>query len=305
MPAHGAVPGPGGSAAERTGLLGVFVPLLYDVYFSGILSGVAEGAYEHELRLVLSPTHHEHTREATLLDRMMRGLVDGAIMVLPEASTEELKRVLTERHPFVVVDPLLPLDTRIPCITVANRSGADQAMQHLLALGHRRIGAITGPPGWVATEGRRSGYRAALAAAGIPFDPALEVESDFQIGPGAEAAASLLDLPEPPTAIFGFSDAIAVGAMRAARQRGLRLPEDLSIVGYDDVMYATIVTPALTTVRQPLAEMGRTAVHFVVRLLEAQHLGSQQIELPTRLVVRQSTAPPPSSKPPSARTGRS
>jgi LacI family transcriptional regulator len=112
--------------------------------------------------------------------------------------------------------------------------------------------------------GRRRPGDAALArarapaAARIPFDPALEVEADFQIGPRAEAAASLLDLPEPPTAIFGFNDAIAVGAMRAARQRGLRLPEDLSIVGYDDVMYATIVTPALTTVRQPLAEMGRS-----------------------------------------------
>jgi LacI family transcriptional regulator len=299
-PAASAAAGSDTAGAARTGLLGVLVPLIYDVYFSAILSGVAEGAYQHELRLVLSPTQHEHAREVSLLDQLVRGVVDGALLVLPEASSHELNRARVEGPPFVVVDPLLPLDVGLPCVTVANRSGAEQAMRHLIALGHRRIAAITGPPGWVATEGRRSGYRAVLEAAGIPLEPALEVEADFQIGPGAEAAASLLDRPEPPTAIFAFNDAIAVGAMRAARERGLRLPEDLSIVGFDDVTVATIVAPALTTVRQPLAEMGRTAVNLLVRLLDGRHGGTQQIELPTRLVVRQSTAPPRDGPP----TGR-
>jgi LacI family transcriptional regulator len=276
----------------RSGSLGVLVPIIYDVYFSAILSGIAEGAYQHELRLVLSPTQHEHSREASLLERL-HGLADGSLLVLPEASSDELKRALSEGPPLVVVDPLLPLDAGIPCITVANRSGAEQAMRHLLALGHRRIAAITGPPGWVATEERRGGYRAALEAADIPLEPALEVEADFQIGPGADAARSLLDLPEPPSAIFGFNDAIAVGAMRAARERGLRLPEDLSIVGFDDVPFATIVAPALTTVRQPLPELGRTAVNLLVRLLDGRLTKTLHIELPTRLVVRQSTAPPP------------
>jgi DNA-binding LacI/PurR family transcriptional regulator len=273
-------------------LLEVLVPLVDDVYFSAILSGIVEGAYHHELRPVLTPTQHEHAREVSLLDRLLQGAADGAVLVLPEVSSDELRRALAEGPPFVVVDPLLPLDVGLPSIAGANRSGAEQAMRHLLALGHRRIAAITGPPGWLATEGRRSGYRAALDAAGITLEPALEVEADFQIGPGAEAAASLLDLPEPPTAIFAFNDAIAVGAMHAARERGLRLPEDLSIVGYDDVTFATIVAPALTTVRQPLAEMGRTAVNLLVRMLDGRQGGTQQIELPTRLVVRQSTAPP-------------
>jgi len=280
------------TATGRTGLVGVLVPLIYDVYFSAILAGVAEGAYENELRVVLSPTQHEHAREASLLDRLMRGMVDGALIVLPEASSDELERALTDRYPFVVVDPLLPLDLRIPTVAVANASGADQAVRHLLALGHRRIGAITGPPGWVATEGRRSGYLAALEAAGLPFDRELLVECDFQIEPGAVAAATLLDLPEPPTAIFAFNDAIAIGTMRSARERGLRLPEDLSIVGFDDVSYATIVTPTLTTVRQPLGEMGRTAVNLLIRLRERRPFETLQIELPTRLVVRDSTAPP-------------
>ena len=109
---------------------------------------------------------------------------------------------------------------------------------------------------------------------------------------GREAGGALLDLPDPPTAIFAFSDNIAIGALRAARERGLRVPEDLSIVGFDDIEHATIVTPALTTVRQPLAEMGRTAVSLLVRLLERQRFETLHVELATRLVVRESTGPP-------------
>ena len=217
---------------------------------------------------------------------------DGALVVLPEESSDALERLLDDGYHFVVVDPRLRLDDRIPSVSAAHMSGADQAMRHLLGLGHRRIAAITGPSGWIATEDRRRGYHAALAAAGILPDPALEAESDFQIGGGLDETKALLDLPDPPTAIFAFNDNLAIGAIQAARQRGLRVPEDLSVVGFDDVEHATIVTPTLTTVRQPLAEMGRTAVSLLVRLLEHQRFETLHVELGTRLVVRESTAPP-------------
>jgi LacI family transcriptional regulator len=282
-----------GLSAGRTGLVGVLVPLVYPVYFSAILAGASEALYEQEMRVVLSPTQHQHEREVSLLDRLMHGgATDGALIVLPEESSEELERALDAGYPFVVVDPLMPLDERIPSVSAAHMSGADQAMRHLLSLGHRRIGAITGPPGWVATEDRRRGYRAALASAGIPLDPALEVEADFEITEGEEAAGSLLDMHNPPTAVFAFNDNIAIGTMRAARSRGLRIPEDISIVGFDDVEHATIVTPRLTTVRQPLAEMGRTAVSLLIRLLEHQSFETLNVQLATRLVVRESTAAP-------------
>ncbi len=277
---------------RRTGLLGVIVPILYDLYFSALLAGAAEVAYEHETRLVLSPTLHEHAREVSLLDRLMHGVTDGALIVLPEESSAELELALDDDYPFVVVDPLMPLDERIPSVAAAHRSGADQAMGHLLALGHRRIGAITGPPGWVATEERLAGYQAALTAAGIAPDPDLVVASDYEFAPGAEAAAVLLDVPKPPTAIFAFNDAIALGVLRAAYERGLRVPDDVSVVGFDDIKYATIVSPALTTVRQPLAEMGRNGVSLLLRLMENPRHVNRRIELPTRLVVRESTAPP-------------
>jgi len=144
----------------------------------------------------------------------------------------------------------------------------------------------------LATEERREGWREAAGAAGIPVDPRLFVEADWELGPGAAAAAQLLELDDPPTAIFGFNDAIAIGAMKAAQERDMRVPEDLSIVGFDDLPHAMIVTPPLTTIRQPLAEMGRAGVGLVLRLLDSRRPEAPQIELPTRLIVRESTAPP-------------
>jgi LacI family transcriptional regulator len=280
-----------GLSAGRTGLVGILVPLVFPAYFSAILAGAAEALSERDLQIVLSPTGHEHDREVSVLDRL-HDMTDGSLIILPEESSEELERLLDGGYRFVVIDPLMPLDERIPSVSASHTSGAGQAMRHLLELGHRRIAQISGPRGWLATEDRRRGYRAALASAGILPDLHFEVEAEPEIGPGREAAARLLDLAEPPTAIFAFNDNIAIGAIQAARARGLTVPDDLSIVGFDDVEHATIVTPALTTVRQPLAEMGRTAVSLLNRLLERQRFETLHVELATRLVIRDSTAPP-------------
>jgi LacI family transcriptional regulator, galactose operon repressor len=281
-----------GLSAGRTGLVGVLVPLVYPPYFSAILSGAAEALHEQDIRLVLSPTQHQHDREVSLLERLMHGMTDGALLVLPEESSDELESLLGQGYRFVVVDPLERLHERVPAVSAAHASGADQAIRHLLGLGHRRIAAITGPGGWFATEERRRGYHSALAAAGILPDPELVVEANFEIAGGAVAAGHLLDLPEPPTAIFAFNDNIAIGAVQEAKARGLDLPHDLSIVGFDDVEHATIIAPSLTTVRQPLAEMGRMAVSMLLRLLARQRFETIHVELGTRLVVRESTAPP-------------
>ena len=277
--------------ASRSGILAVLMPLGYDVYFGAILAGVTDAAYENGLRLSIASTRHEHAREVQLLAQLS-DMTDGALMILPEQSGDELERALTDDYPVVVIDPLLPLGNRVPSVAAANRRGARQAIDHLMTLGHRRIGVISGPPGWMATEERREGWRQAQDAAGIPVDPMLFVEADWELGPGAAAAAQLLELDDPPTAIFGFNDAIAIGAMKAAHERGLRVPEDVSIVGFDDLPYATIVTPPLTTIRQPLAEMGRAGVGLVARLLDSRRREAPQIELPTRMIVRESTAPP-------------
>ena len=217
-----------GLSGGRTGLVGVTIPIVHAAYFSAILFGAGEALYEQDMRIVLCPTLHEHEREVTLLDRLMHGTTDGALLLLPSESSTELKALTAHGYPFVVVDPMEPLDEGIASVSATNASGAKAATEHLLALGHRRIGAIIGPPTWLASRERVNGFHAALAGAGIAPDRSLEIPSDFEIGGGYAAAAKLLDRPDRPTAIFGFNDNIAIGVIRAARERGIGIPEDIS-----------------------------------------------------------------------------
>src|SRR3954451_1987820 len=223
----------------------------------------------------------------------MHGTTDARILMLPEESNEELRALQRHGYPFVVVDPRTAPDEGIPAVSAANASGARAATEHLLALGHRRIGAISGPLHWLASSERLNGFQGALAAAGVLPDPGVVRQAAYSPGAGDDAAASLLDLPERPTAIFAFNDDLAISVLTAARERGLRVPEDLSVIGFDDSEQAKIVTPPLTSVRQPLAEMGRMAVTLLLQLLESQKVEGVSVELAVRLVERSSTAPPP------------
>jgi LacI family transcriptional regulator len=275
-----------------TSLIAVTLPLIEAGYFSRILGGAADALYEQDMQIVLAPTLHLRDRAVTSLARLANGMTDGAVLVLPEESKDELTALGRTGYPFVVVDPVEPLDAGIPVVSAANVFGGRAATEHLLSLGHRRIGVITGIPDWLASVDRLDGYRSALAVAGVLPDPALVVESDWAVEGGEAAATALLDRDQPPTAIFAFNDDMAVGVLRAARARRMRVPEDLSVVGFDDSEQATNMVPALTTVRQPLAEMGRTAVSLLLRLIENRRVEGMRIELQTRLVVRESTAAP-------------
>lgn len=276
----------------RTGLVGVTLPKIQSSYFAVLADAIVDALYEHDLRAVLCPTRHERDREAGLLELLMHGMTEGAVLILPSESEAELVALQERGYPFVVLDPKTPVAPGIPCVSAANTAGAGAATGHLLGLGHRRIGAITGPAGWCATEERLAGYRTALVGADVRLDPGLVVESDFEVEGGRSAAARLLSLPEPPTALLAFNDNLAVGAFRCALERGLELPADLSVVGFDDAEHAPLVTPALTTVRQPLGEMARVAVGLLTRLLAGRPVEALRVELATRLVLRDSTAPP-------------
>jgi LacI family transcriptional regulator len=281
-----------GLSSGRTGIVGTTLPVINASYFGAILAGAAEALYEEDVRIVLCPTLHQHEREVTLLERLMRGTTDGAILLLPEESAEELRKLERQGFPFVVVDPREPVPEGIAVVSAAHAAGAKEATDHLLGLGHRRIGAITGMPGWVATEERLSGFRTALASRGLLPDPELIAAADWQITGGFVAAERLLALPDRPTAIFAFNDNIAIGVLQAARVLGLRVPHDLSVVGFDDLEEASIVDPPLTTVRQPLAELGRMGASLLTRLVDGQRVDALRVELATKLIVRGSTAPP-------------
>jgi LacI family transcriptional regulator len=189
------------------------------------------------------------------------------------------------------VDPRAPMPRDIAAVSAAHFAGARSISRHLVDLGHRRIGVIAGPHNWLASDARLAGHASALANAGVLPDPALVRSGEPTAHFGYHAAAELLDVPQPPTALIGFNDKVAVGALAAAAQRGLRVPEDLSIAGFDDIDLAQATRPLLTTVRQPLQEMGRLAVSLLIRLMERQRLDALHIELATELVIRDSTGP--------------
>jgi len=282
-----------GASGERlSGLVGVTTTTSGTAYFSAILAGITEALADLGMWALVCPTRQEHSREVSLLNRLAHSEIAGALLLLPEESPRELRRLKEEGLAFVVVDPLHDLGPEIAVVSAANASGAYQATTHLLELGHRRIGLITGRRDGAASRARLQGHYAALAQAGVMPDPELEVEADFLVAGGSVGAERLLSLPDPPTAIFAFNDCMAVGAMQAARARGLRLPDELSVVGFDDTPEADAAHPRLTTVQQPLKELGRMAVSLLVRLLGTQQSEPPQVELVTRLIVRSSTARP-------------
>jgi LacI family transcriptional regulator len=280
------------AARRLSGLVGVTTTTSGTAYFSTILAGITEALAEREMWALVCPTRQEHNREVSVLKRLMRSEMAGAMLLLPEESPDELRKLKEDGLVFVVVDPLHDLGQDIPVVSADNFAGAYQATAHLLQLGHRRIGVITGRADGTATRARLQGHYAALAEAGIMPDPILGAEADFLVSGGAAGAERLLGLAAPPTAIFAFNDCMAVGALHAARARGLRLPDDLSIVGFDDTPEAEAAHPALTTVHQPLRELGRMAVSLLVRLMDGHQVEPVHVALATRLVVRSSTAPP-------------
>jgi LacI family transcriptional regulator len=165
------------------------------------------------------------------------------------------------------------------------------ATEHLLSLGHRHIAVIRGDADLRCSRDRVAGYRAALEDAGIPIEPELVRHGEFSQQTGYEQTCALLDLPEPPTAIVAGCDAQVMGVYSALRERGLSVPNDMSVIGFDDVPIASIITPALTTIRQPLVEMGRVATTMLLRLIAEEPLDSMRVELTTTLVERDSCAP--------------
>ncbi|WP_329483110.1 LacI family transcriptional regulator [Kribbella sp. NBC_01484] len=280
----------GGTAKPVTGAVYVRCPYVLTDYFGLIVSSIAETLDRRGRQVVLSAG--EAAQHEQVLSRLpAQREIGGAILILPPEPGAELVRLGARRFPFVVVDPRTALPRDIPSVSAAHHSGARQVTAHLTSLGHTRIGVIAGPREWLAADARLSGHSAALAAAGILPDPTLVKHVEPTIAHGYRAAAELLDLDPRPTALAAFNDKTAIGALQAAAERGLSVPGDLSIAGFDDIDLSRATTPQLTTVRQPLQEMGRMAVSLLIRLLDRHEVEALHVELATELIVRGTTGP--------------
>ncbi|CAA9225185.1 MAG: Transcriptional regulator, LacI family [uncultured Arthrobacter sp.] len=255
-----------------------------------IIRGVEEALNAEGMSMVVSAIHRRGNADSTRrwLDTLDGRASDGAVLVTTDLDSflhAELQRL---NLPAVVVDPAGVPDLEVPTIGATNWTGAVTATEHLIQQNHRRIGFVAGRPGLWCSRARLDGYRAGLDAAGIIFDPALVIEGDFDYSSGFAAGTELLASAAPPTAIFAASDQMALGVYEAARQRGLRIPDDLSVVGFDDLPEAGWASPPLTTVRQPLSDMGSLAARTLVRLIRGEAVESPRIEMSTRLISRSS-----------------
>jgi LacI family transcriptional regulator len=278
-------------ARGESRVVGLLVDYLSSSYMDEIIRGI-DGALDAEnYDLMLYTTHRRKTKESAYVTKITRRLADGLLLILPRNAAAYLDTLRHRQFPHVLIDYLSD-GQNVPSVSATNFRGAYDAITYLLSLGHRRIGFITGSMDLGCARERLDGYKAALKDHGIAFDARLVCEGDFFQPQGYHCTRSLLSLPVPPTAIFASNDMMALGVMEAARERGLRLPEDLSIVGFDDIPQASYVHPTLTTVRQPLEEMGRSATHLLLKYIAQPTASVERIELPTELIIRESCRPP-------------
>ncbi|SEG56504.1 transcriptional regulator, LacI family [Actinacidiphila yanglinensis] len=284
------------TALAAGGLIDFVIGELDGPWAVQLVRGAEEAVHAVGMGLVVSAVHgpgdgdgpSRHWLEA-LANRPTR----GAVLVVPglsEPQREELRRL---GLPFALIAPAEEPPPGVPWVGATNWPGGLAATRHLVRLGHRRVAVIGGPPGRLASRARVDGYRSALDEAGLPFDPALVRYGDFSHEPAFRHALDLLRLPDRPTAIFAGSDQQALSTYRAADHLGLRVPADLSVVGFDDLDFADWVTPRLTTVRTPLPEMAAVATRMVLQLLSGRAPETTRVEVASELVVRDSTAPPP------------
>jgi LacI family transcriptional regulator, xylobiose transport system transcriptional regulator len=282
----------GGRSQSKAELIELVFHELDSIWSMELIAGVESVAKEHGLSVVLTVSGSRHAPDPDWIEGVMRRRPVGVVLVFSDLAPEYRERLRSRAIPFVIVDPAGDPSPDAPSVGSANWSGGLMATRHLIELGHRRIAAITGPEDMMCSLARLDGYRSAMNSAGLPIDPEWIRFGDFHMSGGRDRAGELLALDIRPTAIFAGSDLQALGTLDAARAHGLRVPEDLSIVGYDDIPLARWVTPRLTTVHQPLKRMGEEAARLVIRLNAEQPATTPRMDLATSLVVRESTAPP-------------
>lgn len=269
----------------RTRIIGV-VAELHTPFTSDLLLGMGAvaRAANYEM-LVYSLPDRDRQPPGSIID-LLRQIADGVIVILPYES-DYLESMATAHIPVVTIEQ--GASSIFPSVTADNYQGGCAALQHLIELGHRRIGFISGNDRLTSARDRRRAYHDILAQARLPFDRGLEVTGDFSRKGGFEAANRLLALEDRPTAIFAANDISAYGAIAAIREAGLKVPDDISVVGFDDIPIASQMHPQLTTIRQPLQQMARAAVNLLLALVAGLDAPSEQIVLPTQLIVREST----------------
>lgn len=277
-------------AGGRSNVIGLLVVDLTTQYMGEIMRGIDDVLAANQYELILYTTHRRKTKESAYVNMMARGLADGLLIVLPRDPDAYLEFLRKRDFPYVLIDQTSITETDLT-VTATNYQGGYDATKYLVDLGHTRIAIVCGWRDMISARDRLEGYRAALADCGLPLEPELIYEGDFTQNSGFNGATRFLSLPDPPTAVFASNDMAAIGVIEAARACGLRVPRDLSVIGFDDIPMAALSNPQLTSIRQPLQEMGRIATEILLDSINNPEGKSTSIILPTELIVRETTAP--------------
>lgn len=277
-----------GLAAGKTRILGLVIPmgvaaLFTDPYFPLLIQGISAACNQHDYSTMLWLAEPEYERR-TIQQIVSAGLIDGVIVASALADDAVIEAVRTRKIPFVLVGRH-PVHNDVSFVDVDNRMSSRDAVLHLLRLGYKRVATIAGPQNMIAGIDRFEGYKEALKARAILLDTNLVAEGDFSEEGGYQAMQRLL--PHTFDAVFAASDAMALGALRALRDAGKRVPDDIAIVGYDDMPFAARTEPPLTTVRQPIHRAGFVATETLIDLINEQETAPRRVILPTELVIRE------------------
>jgi DNA-binding LacI/PurR family transcriptional regulator len=281
-----------GLAAQRSRTIGLLISDILHPYFADIVRGAQERAEVSEYAVLLGDASVHTAGTDLLVQRLLERRVDGLIVASDRTTTDYAMQLHMEDVPVVCINGSREQFPR--AVQIDNRTGAALAIEHLVSLAHRRIAHVAGPPGLPTRDERLAGYRAALRRAGLRYDTDLVLTGDGQLDESRAATRGLLDLADPPTAIFAYNDRSAIGCYQAIRAAGLRVGTDVSVVGFDDIVMAEWVDPPLTTVHQPRIEMGRIAVDLLLAVLNGTETVDHVVVQP-RLMVRGSTGPAPMS----------
>ena len=272
----------------KTNTIGLVLPDSANPFFAEISRSIEDEAFKKGYSVFLCNTELDTQRELFYVDVLSKKQVDGIIFVAAGDQADSVDFLLQRSMPLVMVDRNVPT-VEADAVLTDNQLGGFLATQHLLELGHTRIACIAGPSSITPSAERIIGYRKALEQAGISYDENLIVRGDYHAQSGMEITHSLLAMTPRPTAIFALNDLMAIGALRAATEAGFSIPNDLAVVGYDDLEIARFTNPPLTTVAQPKKEIGRQAVHLLVDRMSQKSRPPSRLVLPPELIVRRST----------------
>ncbi|AFV00485.1 LacI family DNA-binding transcriptional regulator [Simiduia agarivorans] len=271
--------------AVRSYSIVVLVPNIANLFFSTVIRGIEDAAQQAGYAVLLGDTRDSVKREKDYVNLVETRQSDGVLQLRPH-----IPGVSLEPNPHIpMVNACGCENTPYASVRIDNAGAAQAVMEYLIGQGHTRIGVIAGKADNPHTIDRYKGYMQALEAAGIPFDKNLVVYGDFTLRSGVVAASHFARMKERPSAIFSMNDEMAIGAIQGLRTAGIRVPEDMSITGFDDIEFARYSDPALTTVAQPAEELGKTAFQSLLTLIEGRELQNSEIVLPYEFVVRKST----------------